>query len=208
MDLLTALLACNLYAADEPLVRAIAESNSHSNPYYVADPAAEDTEIDVAPPTTTREEAVARAKEIVSKGGQPVLGLMQIPPAWTALFGRELPDAFDPCTNVAIGSAMLSAFDGECARQRPEVTKAPPKRRKRLPPSALAPSRRACVIRKYGEAIHAADFEMITNLELGFQRPRARGTVPVDAPIFPADTPRTWGPDCIFVPLADHEPTP
>jgi transglycosylase-like protein with SLT domain len=201
MDLLTALLACNLYTADESLVRAIAQSNSHSNPYYVSDPAIEYTEVDVPPESKTLDEAVTRAKEILSKGGQPVLGLMQIPPSWTAFFGRELADAFDPCTSVAIGSAMLSAFDEECARERPSHPDLPaPRRRRRLPPAALVPSRRACVIRKYGEAIRMADFEMVTNLELGFQRPVIRGSVSVDAPVFPPDNARAWGPDCILVP--------
>src|SRR5579862_4978196 len=37
MDVLSTILACSLYLEDDSIVRAIAESNSQSNPYFVLD---------------------------------------------------------------------------------------------------------------------------------------------------------------------------
>ena len=61
---------------------------------------------------------------------------------------------------------------------------------------------RACVVRKYGQAIGMQDFELLITLELGRQRPTPPERAPVDAPIvFPEPTDRSWGPDCVFMPL-------
>jgi hypothetical protein len=66
----------------------------------------------------------------------------------------------------------------------------------------VLPPDRACVVRKYGQAIGMPDFELLITLELGGQRPVPRAVAPTDAPIvFPEPNARTWGPDCIFVPL-------
>ena len=48
MDLLNTILACSLYLADDDLVRAIAQSNSHSNPYFVEDATLVIAEVDPA----------------------------------------------------------------------------------------------------------------------------------------------------------------
>ena len=123
--------------------------------------------------------------------GKPLLGLLELLPAWVDLFGRPLSSAFDPCTNVAVGSAMLSQFDSECAAQG--IAKAPAKR------SAPSPARRRCVLRKYEEAIGLPDFATITTLELRYQRP-TRPSV-TDAPIFAPASSRSWGPDQLLVPM-------
>jgi hypothetical protein len=61
---------------------------------------------------------------------------------------------------------------------------------------------RACVVRKYGQAIGMPDFELLITLELGGQRPTPPERAPVDAPIvFPEPTDRSWGPDRVFMPL-------
>jgi hypothetical protein len=123
---------------------------------------------------------------------------MQIPPEWTAMFGRELADAFTPCVNISIGSAMLSEFDYECSVEAVAAsspTRAHPRR------TAGDSTRQACVTRKYGEAIRMRDFETVTKLELRFQRP-AGAVVPDDAPILVSvPSPRAWGSNCIFVSL-------
>ncbi len=136
--------------------------------------------------------AVARAKEILSSGGRPILGLMQVTPSWLDAFGRELKDAFDPCTNIAIGTAMLSAFDYECAREGAS----PGARAKPLSRSGRD-ARRPCVLGKYGEAIGLADFVTLTRLELRYQRPKPPAVE--GAPIFAASSARTWGPDQLLV---------
>jgi hypothetical protein len=105
------LLGCNLYTAAEPLVRAIAQSNSHSNPFSVVDPSMDYRQVEVPPDVRTLEAALARLDELTSKGGKPLLGLMQVPLAWMTAFGRQPPDAFDACVNVSVGTAMLSALN-------------------------------------------------------------------------------------------------
>jgi hypothetical protein len=208
MDLLSTLLVCNLYGTDPTLVRAIT-ANSHANPHFVLDASA-DVDIDAVPaePKTTAE-ALARVQEITAHGGKPLLGLLQIPPAWLALYGRELPDAFDPCVNVAIGSAMLSTFDYECAHDKKRPHPGPSPADHPRPTLHVISARRLCVIRRYGEAIGEADFEELTTLELNSPSP-TRGLLPdpTDAPIFPSQPPRTWGPDCLLVPFLVTPPTP
>ena len=201
MDLLSVLLACNLYTADEPLVRAIAQSNSHGNTFSVVDPTMDYRQVEVPPEPKNLDEAVGRLEDLTSKGGRPLLGLMQVPPAWMMMFGREPRDAFEACINVSVGTAMLSAMDRECAASAgPRIE---PHGRRRLPATVTLPPRRACVARKYGQAIGLPDFELLITLELGGQRPTPRAAAPVDAPIvFPEPSARVWGPDCIFVPLA------
>jgi hypothetical protein len=84
---------------------------------------------------------------------------------WLSAFGRDLADAFDPCTNLAVGTAMLSAFDFDCTAWASNVA---PKAAQRHVPSA---ARRRCVLRKYEEAIGLPDFAAVTTLELHAQRP-------------------------------------
>ena len=115
MDLLTTILTCSLYASDDAVVRAIAEGPSGSNPYLVTGPVADSAEAGASPLPKNETEATARAKGLIAQGGRPLLGLLELLPAWLDLFGRPLSSAFDPCTNIAIGSAMLSEFDHECA---------------------------------------------------------------------------------------------
>jgi hypothetical protein len=192
MDLLSVILACSLYTADDDLVRAIAESNSQSNPDFVQNTSIDPTQMDAPPPAKTFDAAVAQARGILSSGGRPILGLMQVTPSWLDAFGRELKDAFDPCTNIAIGTAMLSAFDYACAREGTS----PRARPKPLPPSGRE-ARRQCVLGQYGEAIGLADFMTLTRLELRYQRPK---TAAVEgAPIFADPSAQTWGPNQLLV---------
>src|SRR5260221_3502012 len=115
MDLLTTILTCSLYASDDALVRAIAEGPIGKNPYLVLNPVAESAEGDAPPSLKGEAEATARARDLMAKGGRPLLGLLELPIAWLDVFGRPLESAFDPSTNIAVGSAMLSQFDFECS---------------------------------------------------------------------------------------------
>ena len=143
MDVLTTILTCSLYLADDSLVRAIAESSSQRNPYFVLDTSIERIVVDPPAPPKSASEAIARTTDILANGGRPVLGLMQVPPLWMSVFGRELADAFDPCTNIAVGTAMLSQFDSECAaqgRRRPRRNRA--RRRQRSADACCANTKR------------------------------------------------------------------
>jgi len=159
MDLLSILLTCSLYF-DDPLVRALAESNSHANPYFVFDPSLDLTQLDPPPEPKNLADAVARAQEVSAKRAAPLLGLMEVPPMWMAAFGRELAEAFDPCTSVAIGTAMLSEFDAECGRA--------PDRHGLTGTRAMA-GRRGCVLERYAEAVHMPELVTIVSLELKAQ---------------------------------------
>jgi hypothetical protein len=198
MDVLTTILTCSLYLADDDLVRAIATSTSESNPYFVIDTSVDWTQVD--PPSTPKStaEAVARVSDILSKGGRPLLGLLEVPPRWMSAFGQGLGAAFDPCTNVAVGTAMLSEFDFECSSEstkrtaRSRATAAAPGQS-----GARSAARRLCVLGKYEASIGSPDFAMTTTLELRSQR-TAQPSVEA-SPIFaPAHEPR-WGPDELFV---------
>lgn len=201
MDLLTAMLACSVYTSDDALVRAIADSNSHGNQYAVLDAAAS-TESDGPPPAEpkTVEAAMARLEEIRSNGGKPLLGWMQLPPDWLTMFGREMREAFDPCINVTIGTAMLSTFDYECSESAPDRRGAA-QRPRRQSPRMRPMDRRACVVRKYGEALGMAEFGLVTTLQLRYQR-SADGSTGASAPIEFMAGGRVWGADRILVPLA------
>ena len=201
MDLLTTILTCSLYASDDALVRAIAEGPSRKNPYLVLDPIADAAEEGAAPPPKGEAEATARARELAAKGGKPLLGLLELPAAWLEIFGRPLEGAFDPCTNIAIGSAMLSEFDYECAASA---------RSRRQPALLERVNRRACVLRTYEAATGSVDFEEVVFLELSAQA--AIGPSVEEAPIFAPPAASHWGPDQLLVLLtpsaAPTTPTP
>jgi hypothetical protein len=201
MDLLTTILACSLYASDDALVRAIAEGPSDKNPYVVVDTAVDPTQVDSPPAPTTETEAMARAQNLLAKGGRPLLGLLQLPPAWLDVFGRDLASAFDPCTNIAVGTAMLSEFDFECGGGNAATEQGHSSALERT-------NRRACVLRQYEAATGSIDFEGATLLELSFQRPMKAEIA--SAPIFAPEAARSWGPDQLLVhmPFAIVPPSP
>ena len=198
MDVLATILMCSLYASDDAVVRAIAEGPSDKNPYFVVNTAAP-AEGPALPPSTEKE-ALVRSRELIAQGGRLLLGLLEVPPSWIDAFGRPLESAFDPCVNIAIGTAMLSEFDAECADKLPRRTE-----RARM---LERTNRRVCVLRKYEAAIGAEDFADAILLELSVQQPASDSIA--DAPIFAPASARSWGPDRLLVhwPLALAPPTP
>jgi hypothetical protein len=220
MDVLTTILSCSLYLADDDLVRAIVQSTSESDPDFVFDASIDRIEVDPLPIPKTAAEALARTQAIVARGGRPLLGLMQVPPLWLSAFGRDLVDAFNPCTNIAVGTAMLSQFDFECASEKARAAQAP---RRTMPPpvepqasghraptafSALVrePSAvlRHCVLAKYEEGIGQPEFATVTTLELRHQRPTV-STV-LDAPILVPAAQVRPGADSLLVPTGAWNP--
>jgi hypothetical protein len=198
MDLLATILTCSLYASDDAVVRAIAEGSSGKNPYFVVNTAAPADGL-VAPPKTEKE-AATRSQELMAQGGRLLLGLLEVPPSWIDAFGQSLESAFDPCINIAIGTAMLSEFDAECADKVPRRTE-----RARM---LERTNRRVCVLRKYEAAIGAEDFADAILLELSVQEPASASIE--GAPIFAAPSARTWGPDrlLMLLPVALAPPAP
>jgi hypothetical protein len=191
MDLLTTILACSLYPSDDALVRAIAEGPSQKNPYFVLSAAIDPSQGDPSLTARSDSDALAAAKDLLARGGKPLLGLLEIPAGWLTVFGRDLAEAFDPCTNIAIGSAMLSEFDYQCAAKAPA-----------RPARSLAlerVSRRACVLRKYEAATGCNDFEMTVLLELSVERP-ANAEIAA-TPIFAPPSSLHWGPEQLLVRL-------
>jgi hypothetical protein len=196
MHVLAAILTCSLHG-DDALVRAIVD-NVHDNPFAIVTPELDpDTDAASSAPQTL-DAAVAQLREVTAHGGEPLLGLMQAPVAWASAFGRSPEDLFDPCINVSIGSAMLSAFDYACARSAgagaPKTTPAP----------GFA-SRRGCALRRYAQAIQMPELTTVVALTLRYQR--ATPAPVSDAPIFAlAPERRAWGSDCVFVSAPSMEP--
>jgi hypothetical protein len=183
MDVFAAILTCSLHS-DDALVRAIVD-NAHANPFAVLTP-----ELDAsaaAPAPASYEGAVAQLHDASVHGLRPLLGLMQVPAEWAEMFGRVPEDLLEPCVNVSIGTAMLSAFDYACTHTA-----------KRAQATAPSATRRTCVARRYALAIGMPDLETVVTLEL---RTHPGDLVePTSAPIFPSlRLERTWGADRLLV---------
>jgi hypothetical protein len=195
MDLLSAVLACSLYA-DPNLVAAMAVAHSHGNPYTVLDASAavqayEDLPAQEGagpePTITSVGDGIAAIERISAQGGAPLVGLLPVPQGWAALFQRSVAELFDPCVNIAIASAMLSNFEYECG----------------------ARASRGCAMRKYAQAVGLESLADAVTSELSSPRVRLlvgdAETRVQEAPIFAGRRPKTraWGPDRIFFkPLA------
>jgi hypothetical protein len=144
VDLLNTIAACSLHA-DLTLVIAMALTFSHGNPNTVQDTAESlgvaaigSAQTDdpmrlpvasIVQPPKTRAEAEALLARKSADRTTLVAGLVPVPPAWAALFGRKPKDILNPCINISIATAMLSEFDYECGKQG-----------------------RACVLQRYAEA--------------------------------------------------------
>jgi hypothetical protein len=147
---------------DDDLVRALALVYSHGNPYFVADARAlalGDVSASSDAEASPEEDARTSLAQIVKSGGQPLVGLLAVPTTWAGVYGRHPGALFEPCTNISIGTAMLSAFDAECA------PRAPPRARPRVRPSAPSTARRACILERYAEAIGAPPSELAQAVE-------------------------------------------
>ena len=113
---------------------------------------------------------------------------------------RDIEDAFDPCVNVALGTAMLAAFESECASGARDDVTVPPLASRETRGLAAMRLHRACVLRKYESAIGEADFAAVTTLELRAQR--LAPVVVTDAPIFLPAGAHVGGLDPIFASVA------
>jgi type IV secretion system protein VirB1 len=104
MDLLSLVLACSPLVDPATTLRVIAvESSGH--PYAIHDNT-DDTSYDAA----GEAQAVRFATTLIRAGHRVDLGLMQINyDAWLRPTQFSLKSAFDPCTNIRLGTTILSA---------------------------------------------------------------------------------------------------
>jgi len=189
VDVVTAILACSLYPTDDALVHAIA-ANAHMNPYFVYDPTPDTADGELPADPHSAAQALARADEVTAKGAKPLLGLLEIPPAWLAGFGRDRREAFDACVNVAIGTAWLAAFGTDCARGGHGL------------PRVRGPrDTRACVLRRYADAIEMPDLVPVVTRELELRAKSPKPLAVIDSGLFPTAPSGPWGPNRIFAPV-------
>ena len=107
--LLTLILSCSVHL-DDSLVEALAYKLSIGNQYFVADL----TTLNTYDTARTPADALRLVDAIKAVGGRPAVGYMSVPLDWAARFGRQPDDLFDGCTNIAIGTAMLSDYARLC----------------------------------------------------------------------------------------------
>ena len=139
--LLTLILSCSLHP-DDNLVQALAYRMSVANQFFVGDLSNLNT-YDSAKSTA---DALRIANAIKTAGGRPAVGLMAVPLDWAERFGRTPEDLFDGCTNISIGTAMLSDFSRLCTAGAARARAGPhrERHRSRIPTSTA----RACILRR------------------------------------------------------------
>lgn len=140
MDVLLALiLSCSLHA-DDDLVLALASTLSQGNQFFVGDL----SNLETYEGAKSGVEALRIATKVKAAGGRPAIGYLALPLEWAARFGRTPDDLTDGCTNIAIGTAVLSDFARVCAagRSRPHHPRTLPRRRRRV----SLPSLRPCIL--------------------------------------------------------------
>jgi hypothetical protein len=136
------ILACSLHF-DDRLVAALIAKLSISNQFFVGNLATLDT-YDNAHSVA---EAGRFVDQIRANGGRAAVGYMAIPVEWGARFGRTTDELFDGCTNIAIGTAMLSGYDRLC-RGEP-IPRRGLRRHSRRSRRRWTSAERACVLRRY-----------------------------------------------------------
>ena len=194
-------MACSLYA-DDSLVEALAHVHSRENPHFVMDAAG----VSGNSPASLAS-AKAELARIEAAAGRPLLGLLAVPASAAVAYGKVPEDLFDPCTNIAVGTAMLSQFAYECSgapAPKPPAVPSLPQR----DPTADVPrtSLRPCVVRKFGQALNVRSANHVETLVEGVQRALSlkrredpRATTPEQSPIFFGEDEGTDAADEVFV---------
>jgi hypothetical protein len=173
MDVVTLILACSLYP-DDSLVRALISVQSQDNPYFVGDLAT----LKTSDRLTSPDAAMVETEAISRREGRPAVGLLGIPVAWARRFDKETRELFDPCTNIAVGTAMLSEFEAECVQ-----VKAPSKLRDHSGHNRSKTSR-SCVIRKFAEGLGLTGAPAALLAHLSKFSPSVARSI-ASAPVFP-----------------------
>jgi hypothetical protein len=98
------ILLCS-FIQDDSLVQSICYVQSQNHIYYVGD-----TMGIVSPQYPDSLDNAGKALDMVHrKGGKAVIGLMGIPEDMAEEYNLKPTDLFDPCTNIHIGTSILSA---------------------------------------------------------------------------------------------------
>ena len=152
MDLLAAILACSLHP-DEALVRALIETQSRGNVYFVGDLATLKTNDSLK----SAEAALLFAEDLRQHGGRPAVGLLGIPLEWAARYGRSPVDLFDGCTNVGIATAALAEYRDQCSSVRHDHHRGvAASRRRRTAHGSETTATRTCVLARFADDLGLA----------------------------------------------------
>lgn len=104
MDILMLIIMCS-FVQDDSLVQSICYVQSQNYIYYVGDAAGV-----VSPQYPDSLDDARKALDMVHrKGGKAVVGLMGIPEETAEEYNLKPTDLFDPCTNLHVGTSILSA---------------------------------------------------------------------------------------------------
>jgi type IV secretion system protein VirB1 len=99
-DLATLILQCAI-AVHPQTVLAVVQAESHGNPFAL------NTQVASYYPAS-REEAATRLDEALRAGMSTDIGLMQINSQWLPQLRIPAEALLDPCTNIRVGTAILS----------------------------------------------------------------------------------------------------
>lgn len=106
MDILIFILTCS-FVNDDALIRSIINVQSSAYVYYVGDSSGA---VFTAYPETL-DEAKKALLYVRRNGGNALIGLMGVPSNLAMKYGYQPEELFDPCVNVKVGTAILSAME-------------------------------------------------------------------------------------------------
>lgn len=86
---------------------AIIKVESKGNPWAIGD---NTTKLPVLPRPKSKEEAIEKAESLIKQGHNLDVGIAQINSSNLKSYKVSIRDAFDPCTNISLGSKILSNF--------------------------------------------------------------------------------------------------
>ncbi len=137
---LALILSCSVHP-DDNLVEALAAKLSLNNQFFVGDL----TTLDTYDTAKSVEEASRIVAALQARGGRPAVGYLAVPVTWAGRFGRSMTDLFDGCTNIGVGTAMLSDYARLCSVRKPKK-RVHPGRAPRAPGRPVAD--RGCLVRR------------------------------------------------------------
>jgi hypothetical protein len=138
--LLSLLVSCSLHL-DDALVLGVIDAFSAGNPYTVRNSLVLEDEaelLDLEMPPQSAAEARAAVDHIVAAGGDPVVGLLPLRPAWLEELAKPAGALFDSCQGVEVATAKLSEFDFHCRHRGA---------------NSRVTARRACTLERYGASL-------------------------------------------------------